>query len=441
MTNVMKKTFLLIALLFVSTVTFSQNVLSLFSKTNQFFIFMAEEKFTDAHKSFDETEQAKISPEQLKQLWDNITTKLGKPVTLDAVQSKLQGEFYAVTVEGEFEKDNQNFVVLFNKAEKIIGLFMPPKASVYTKPLYADTNLYQEKSVYLQTPGHQLAAVITTPKNVKNFPMVVLVHGSGPNDMDASVGPNKPFKDLAAGLASKGIGSIRYVKRTLVYAHEFTKSFTVKEEVTDDAVAAVALAKTVVGANPKNVYVLGHSLGGMLAPRIATLTPDIAGIILAAAPARKLTDIIVEQNKYMFELAKDTTEASKKQFQTVITEIERSKLSKLNDIKPDSVIIGLPAAYWVDLNVYDQVATAKKLTKPRIFVLQGGNDIQVSETDYNLWSAGLAKKANVTFKLYPELNHLLSPQTEKSNGSQYQVPVNVSETLINDITTWIKAGK
>lgn len=437
-TNVMKKTILLIALLFVSTVSFSQNVLSLFSKTNQFFIYMAEEKYPDAHKFFDETEQAKITPDNLKQLWANITTNIGKPVTLDAIQSKIQGEYYAVTVEGEFEKDKQNFVVLFNKAEKIIGLFMPPKASTYNKPLYADTNLYTEKSVYLQTPGHQLAAVITTPKNVKNFPMVVLVHGSGPSDMDETVGPNKPFKDLATGLASKGIGSVRYVKRTLVYAHEFAKVFTVKEEVTDDAVAAVALAKTVAGANPKSIYVLGHSLGGMLAPRIATLTPDVAGIILAAAPARKLTDIIVEQNKYMFSLAKDSTEAGKKQLETVVAEIEKSKIAKLNDVKADSLIIGLPAAYWIDLNGYDQVAVAKKMTKQRIFVIQGGNDIQVSETDYNLWATGLAKKPNVTFKLYPELNHLLSPQTEKSNGTQYQVPANVSETLINDIATWLK---
>lgn len=435
----MKKFFLLIALLFASTASFSQNVLSLFSKTNQFFIYMAEEKFTDAHKSFDEAEQAKITPDNLKQLWDNITGKLGKPVTLDAVQSKLQGEFYAVTVEGEFEKDNQNFVVLFNKAEKIIGVFMPPKASTYVKPVYADTNLYQEKSVYLQTGSRQLAAIITTPKNVKNFPMVVFVHGSGPSDMDGTVGPNKPFKDLAGGLAAKGIGSIRYVKRTLVYAHEFNKVFTVKEEVTDDAVAAIALAKTVVGANPKNIYVLGHSLGGMLAPKIATLSPDVAGIILAAAPARKLSDIIIEQNKYMFDLAKDTTEAAQKQMQNVVTEIEKSKLSKLDNIKPDSVIIGLPAAYWVDLNLYDQVATAKKLTKQRVLVIQGGNDIQVSETDYNLWSTGLAKKPNVSFKLYPELNHLLSAQTEKSNGTQYQVPANVAEALINDIAAWIKA--
>ena len=125
----------------------------------------------------------------------------------------------------------------------------------------------------------RLAAIITTPKGATNFPMVVLVHGSGPSDLDGTVGPNKPLKDIADGLACKGIGSIRYVKRTVVYAAEFGKAFTVKEEVLDDAVAAIALAKTVKGADVKSIYVLGHSLGGMLAPRIATLVPDIKGII------------------------------------------------------------------------------------------------------------------------------------------------------------------
>ena len=303
-------------------------------------------------------------------------------------------------------------------------------------PVYADTTLYTEKSIYLNSGSHQLAAIVTVPKNAKNFPIVVLVHGSGPSDMDQTVGVNKPFKDIALGLAAKGVASLRYVKRTLIYANEFSKVFTVKEEVLDDAVAAVALAKTVSGVDVKNIYVLGHSLGGMLAPRIATLAPEIKGIVLAAAPARKLTDVIIEQNKYMFALANDTTQAGKKMLQDVITEVEHSKISKLDNVKPDSLIVGLPAAYWVDLNQYDQIATAKKLTQ-RILVLQGGNDFQVAETDYKLWQSELAQNTNVNFQFYPTLNHLFSSQTEKGSAQQYQIPANVAEQLIIDLVAWI----
>ncbi len=438
----MKKSILFIIALLFTTTAFSQNVIQLFNSANDFFKLLQEEKFTQAHAFFDDTLKTKLPEESLKKLWGDIGTKFGKSESFDAIQSKTQGDFFSVTVEGKFANGDQNFILGFNKQQKIVGIFLAPskKVASYLKPSYIDTSLYSEKSVYVGPAGKQLAAIVTTPKNAKNFPMVVFVHGSGPGDMDETVGANKPFKDLAGGLASKGIGSIRYVKRTLVYPNEFATPYTVKEEVLDDAGAAIAMAKTVAGADPKSVYVFGHSLGGMLAPKMATLTPDLAGIILAAAPARKLTDIIVDQNNYMFNLANDTTAAFKKQLADAMVEIDKSRITQLGTtIKPDSVILGLPAKYWADLNSYNQVAVAKSLSKPKIYVLQGGNDFQVGKTDFDLWNAALAKKKNVVLKFYPDLNHLLSSQTEKGTMAQYQAAVSVSETLVNDIAQWIKA--
>lgn len=271
--------------------------------------------------------------------------------------------------------------------------------------------MYREKQVYIGAANRQLAAIITTPKSVKNFPMVVFVHGSGPSDMDETVGTNKPFKDLAGGLASKGIGSIRYVKRTLIYPNEFSKPYTVKEEVLNDVALAVASAKAVPGANIKSIYVFGHSLGGMLAPKIAAASPDVAGIILAAAPARKLSDIIADQNKYMFDLSKDTTAENKKYLNDAIKLIDKSRITQFGTtIKPDSVILGLPAKYWIDLNTYNQVTTAKSLTK-KIYVLQGGNDFQVSKTDFDLWNTALSKKK----KCYAEILSRFKPLVESSD--------------------------
>lgn len=249
---------------------------------------------------------------------------------------------------------------------------------------------------------------------------------------------NKPFKDLAAGLAAKGIASIRYVKRTMVYPNDFSGAFTVKEEVLDDALAAVALAKTLPEVDKKQVYLLGHSLGGMLAPRLATLAPDLNGILLLAAPARSLTDMMVEQNKYGFALSKDTTQAGKLQLDSVIKLLDKTRITQLGAMKPDSNILVLPASYLVDINNYNQVEVAKKL-KQRIFIAQGGHDFQVSTTDYDLWNAALGKKKNVVLKLYPSLNHLMSWQTEKGSMGQYSVPSSVAEELITDIVDWIKA--
>lgn len=434
----MKKILLFTALLFVSSYSFSQNVISLFGKATAFFSHLEKAQYDSAHLYFSETERAKVTPEKLQELWAGIKVRLGNVEYLDPLQSRSQGENFAVTMEGKFERATQNFVLLFDKSEKLVGLFMPPKAAEHTKPFYVDTSVYVEKMVYLTSGVHRLAAVVTTPKNKTNFPIVVLVHGSGPSDMDETVGPNKPFKDIAMGLANKGIASLRYVKRTLLYANEFRKSFTVKEEVVDDAIAAIAMAKTIKGVNPKAVYVFGHSLGGMLTPKIATLVPDLRGIVLAAAPARKLTDIIIDQNKYMVSLMKDSANVLQNQLGKAIVEIEKSRITSLGTtIKPDSVIIGLPASYWADLNAYDQVAVAKKLVTPKIFIIQGAKDFQVSEADFQLWQTALGKKPNVKLKWYDEINHLLSPQLEKGTAQQYQVPVNVSENVIIDLANWI----
>ena len=436
----MKKFFILVAIMLATTSAFSQGIISLMNRSDDFFKTMSEEKFKEAIDFFDPTVQTKITPDALYELWSKLHLTMGKFQGADVVQSKTEGEFVVVILDGKFEKDTQRFMIAYNKAEKIVGFYLQPKnnAPTYTKPAYADTLLYKEKELAIKGAKSNLVAILTTPKKVKIFPIVVLVHGSGPSDMDETVGANKPFKDLAAGLAGQGIATIRYVKRTLVYPGEFVGAFTVKDEVINDALSAIELAKTVPGVNKAQIYLFGHSLGGMLAPRIATSSLALKGIILAAAPARKLTDLMVEQNNYMYGQMKDTTQALKKVLEQTVKELDKSRITALGTMKADSIILGLPASYWIDLNANDQVATAKKLTQ-RIMVVQGGNDFQVSAADYAIWNTAIGKKPNVTMKFYPELNHLLSVQKEKGTNAQYQVPSNVSPQLITDIANWIKA--
>lgn len=435
----MKKATLLILFLLVTTASFSQGMLNLFGRANDFFTLLDQQKFTEAHNTFDSLMQAKVPAAELQKFWEQANARFGKFESSGAVAGKSEGPYFIVTVDAKFAQTSQSFILAFNKAEKIVGFTIKPQsnAAVYLNPAYADTTLYTEKEIYVTTPGHSLVGLLTTPKKATNFPVVVLVHGSGPSDMDETVGPNKTFKDLAAGFAAKGVASIRYVKRTMIYAGEFGGTFTVKEEVIDDALAAVALAQTIPGIDKKQIYLLGHSLGGMLAPKIATLAPNLKGIILAEAPAKKFTDVMEEQNQYMFAMAKDTTQAGKKELAGILTALEKTRITSAGTMKADSSILGLPVSYWVDLNLYNEVETAKKL-KQRILVIQGENDFQVSVADYGIWKAALGQKSNATLKLYPDLNHLLSSQVEKGTPAQYQQASSVSETLINDIVAWIK---
>jgi dienelactone hydrolase len=435
----MKSFKILFILLFISQVTFAQGIVNLINRADSFFDTMDKGNFEEAHGFFDESVKGQITPDELKLFWLRLGNSMGTYESVDGAKNSIKGDYFQVILTCGFSKGTQTFTFVFNKSEKLLGFFVTPVAAdaEYAAPAYADTTLYKETEINIKFEEGQMAGVFTSPKNASNFPVVIMVHGSGPSDMDETVGPNKPFKDLAAGLAAKGIGSIRYVKRSMVYPRIFNKAFTVKEEVIDDALSAINLANTLPGVNKSQIYLLGHSLGGMLAPRIATLAPSLNGIILAAAPARKLSDLILEQNTFFYKSSGDTSAAGKKQFLESSIEIDKSRLLKLGDIAPDSVILGAPATYWIDLNNHDQLATSKKI-KNRILILQGGNDFQVSVQDFNIWRTTLASNKNASFKLYPDLNHLLSTQKEKGTGAQYRIPANVNADLINDISIWIK---
>lgn len=435
----MKKYIVLIIALFLASNSFSQSIINLINLSNEYVDDLEKGKFEEAHGFFDESVKDKVRPDDLKRFWSSVNASLGAFESVENAQNTVKEEYFVVTLVCKFNKGKQAFQFVFNREEKMVGFFVAPQSTVaaYQNPVYADSTLYKEQPVSIKTPGHELAGLLTTPATGSDFPVVILVHGSGPADMDETIGPNKPFKDLAMGLAAKGIATIRYVKRTRVYTAEFTKAFTLKEEVTDDALAAIALARTLPGINKKRIYVMGHSLGGMLAPKLAVLAPDLKGIILAAAPARKLTDVIIEQSKYIFEASKDTTSEGKKHLENAVREMERTRITKLGAMKADSLILGLPASYWIDINLYDQTGTAKKL-KNRMLVIHAENDIQVSAEDYNLWKSALVKNKNAAFKLYPGLNHLFMPQSEKTTADLYKTPANVSGAVIDDIALWIK---
>ncbi len=435
----MKRFTLIIALFFTLNSAFSQSLLSYINKSNEFLETLDNANYNDAQNFFADSLKSQITSLMLKNFWLNTKSKLGDFKTVDGAQNSAIGNYQAVILNCAFSNGLQTFRFIFNKSAKLVGLnVMPTKTELsYQEPKYADTALYTEKLIDLKTGSHSLAGMLTIPKKIKNFPIVVLIHGSGPNDMDETLGPNKPFRDIALGLAAKGIATLRYVKRTLVYGNEFKKAYTTKEEVIDDALAAIVYAQKTPNVNLQQVYIFGHSLGGMLSPKLATINKGINGIILAAAPARNFSDLMVEQNNYLFNALKDTSLAGKNNLKANLLALQQTRIKTLGSLKPDSLILGIPASYWIDLNNYDPIATVKKL-KNRMLIFQGETDFQVSVTDYNLWKKALENNKNVSFRLYPELNHLLTPQSEKGTMQQYMRPGTVANYLIDDIAAWIK---
>ena len=284
-----------------------------------------------------------------------------------------------------------------------------------------------------------LGATLTMPHGRGPFPAVVLVAGSGPNDRDETIGSNKPFRDIAEGLAEHGIAVLRYDKRTKAHPEAFIgKPYTIDDEVTYDAVAAVELLRKQSGIDPSRVFVLGHSLGAQMAPRIARRDPHVAGLILIAAPAHPLLDEMLRQLHYIASL--DPTHAKLLDAQAAMVETQRAQLAKLDASHPDAAgPLGLPASYWSSLRDGDPIATAKKLDVPML-ILQGDGDYQISpQDDFPRWQAAFAHDPRVTLHEYPGLSHLMMPAGNPPSPADYAKPGHVDGRVIADIAAWIEA--
>jgi len=232
------------------------------------------------------------------------------------------------------------------------------------------------------------------------------------------------------------------VKRTKQYGAQSAPqgvSLTVKEEVIEDVDAAVALLASRSEINPKQIYLLGHSLGGMLAPRIAAGDKQVAGIIILAGTTRPLEVVIVDQLKYLSTLPGP----DQQQLQQQLTEAEKAKAEiESPGLKPDAVVsvlgIKIPASYFLDLRDYHPAEVAAKLNIP-ILVLQGGRDYQVTKDDYQRWQAALANDPKATLKFYPELTHLFMDvqRSGPASPADYSVAGHVAPQVVNDITQWV----
>ena len=311
----------------------------------------------------------------------------------------------------------------------------------YRPPEYAGPALFQEQQVTVGAGSEwALPATLTLPKGRGPFPAVVLVHGSGPNDRNETQGPNKPFQDLAWGLGTQGIAVLRYDKRTFAHPGKLSTlpNLTVKEETVDDVLAAVALLRQTKDIDPKRIFVLGHSLGGMLVPRIGLADKsDIAGFIILAGATRPLEDEWVRQFEYVYSLDGPMTAQEKAEIEEYKRQATRIKQLTPADASGKELLLHVPASYWVDLRGYSPPAAALKLKQP-LLILQGERDYNVTMDAFRDWQQALAKRAHTSFKSYPKLDHLFLEGTGPATPADYARPRNIPKYVVDDIATWIK---
>ena len=302
---------------------------------------------------------------------------------------------------------------------------------------------------------YELPGKITMPKEAEGqthaYPAAVLIAGTGANDMDHTAGKTHPYRDLAWHLAEQGVITIRFDKRSFRYSEEWTvptmENMSIGWEITDDAVAAIGMLKELEAVDSDRIFCIGHSLGGLVMPRIDEESGGaLAGFCLLSVPDRPWQEAAYDQ--YLNYGLADAGSNSDIYTMASILESEKDTISskKIDSFaEPDLLgtkLLGMPAAYWKDLNSYDYVKAYEETQKP-VFILQGGDDYQIlAKKDFAGWEEKMDGHENVKLKLYDGLNHLMMPSFGcfKSCYKEYDMSNHVSSDVISDIVAWIGAA-
>ncbi len=377
-----------------------------------------------------------FKPEQSAAVLAQLEFQAGKYVREKGAERTQKAEYQSVLMTLEFERADVKLEFVLTEDGKLAGLWNrgiaergEPKL-----PPYADPAKYREEPIVVRCGQYELPGTLTLPKDAKRPPAIVLVHGSGPHDQDETVAANKPFRDLAAGLASRGVAVLRYEKRTHKYGAAMAATdITLEAEVIDDAVAAAELLRKRDDVDARRIYVLGHSLGGTLAPYIARRADWLGGIVILAGAARSIVEVVPEQIEYLARLDGALSAEESAQLESVRKSAALIHAGKLDEVKEP--LLGAPSAYWALLDKLDPAGVAAELTM-RILVLHGGRDYQVTRKCFDIWQKRLAERKNVEFRVFERLNHLMLSGESPSTPQEYATAGFVDIAVIEAIREW-----
>ncbi len=395
---------------------------------------MAGGDFSETCSLFTDAVAAQLDEKALKDAWEKTVAGIGAYIGYHSTEATAKGGSTIVKSILEYEKSGLTVLFTFNEYGKIDGLWL----NYCTIPAAAEsTASYTEIPVEIGEYG--LDGLLTLPSGAEKPPVIIMLQGSGQHDYDETIGAaqNKPFRDIARGLAERGIATLRYNKRYYQYPEKASADITIEDEATEDAAAAIAFAKGRDEVDGDKIIILGHSLGGMLAPRIAAENADVKGIISLAGSPRNLADIILDQNTDALNASSISKDEKEKKLEQVRAETERIKSLTEQNVGESKAIFGISAVYWLSLNKSVGADFVGSLNLPMLF-LQGGSDFQVKpETDFKAWQDILSGKKRCSFKLYDGLNHLFMKTNGKTDITEYDPAGSVDEAVLDDIAGWI----
>ena len=403
-------------------------------------------RFAEIRELFAPPLRAMVPPEALQAAWAAEIGRRGPVTSIGApVSDQAAPGVTVVRIPVTFERGELTVVVSVTGDGWLAGIQLAPASAAepagpWEPPPYADPGKFEEQDVTLGSGPLAVPGTLSLPRQGGPLPAVVLLSGSGPNDRDETVGQNKPFKDLAWGLASRGVAALRFEKVTYAHGKEVVqdRGFTVADEYLPQAVAAIHLLQEHPAVDAGRVFLAGHSLGGTVAPRVAAAEPSVAGLVIMAGGTQPMHWAAVRQVRYIASLNPETAAASEPTVEALSRQAKTVDSPDLSPSTPDSDLpFGVPAPYWLDLRGYHPAATAAGLDKP-ILIIQGGRDYQVTiADDLGAWKAALDGRPGVTIRVYDADNHLFVPGSGPSGPAEYETPQHMDPAVVAEIADWL----
>lgn len=399
---------------------------------------LLEENFTKLSQAYqyDEVMKAEIASEDTIKTILFYNAEYGKLEKYHEPYAYTIGAYQYVIIPIECSLNNYNLQIAFDGNHNITGFTYSEYLTRTTAKPGTIPEGVTETEYTFTSDGYVIPGTFTAPKAGSNVPVVILVQGFGASDRDESIYENKPFRDIAWALAKEGIASYRYDKRNYLYEFQMKNdtSLTIKDETTDDILAAAGMVKNLEGIDSARIYILGHSLGGYVLPGIDKELSGIAGYIMMSAPAQHMKKYIYQEYEYIAGVDETVTKEEQSQLEALKNQLKQ--LEEPEKIPDNVTILGAYRDYWVDLDSYYPVKQAKNIKKP-VLVLQGERDYQVTMKQFAIWKKNFNKSENWTFISYPSLNHFMMAGYGNPTLGEYKTRSHVDNKVTQDIIQFI----
>lgn len=397
------------------------------------------------YSQFDTSMAKVLSPPRLAPIWKQLSSNYGKFLGYGKQDSASVDDNLITNTDLNFEKAIINFMLSFNKkTHKISGMYITEQEKIQIKdtipidlPSYIDTNSFKDTKIIIKDI-YDLDGKLSLPNNYSKDIVFILVHGSGPQDMDGSFGKHKFLENLAWGLASKGFGVVRYNKLTLQHGSALVREkpkMTQDDEYNNSILGAIDFIKKNSQLKDKKIFLIGHSQGASAITSFSN-NKDISGLILLSGSPQKLYDIYTNQLEYIFNLEDGVNKSESKIINEHKSKVDYFNKNKTRFIPKDSLPLELNYEYLVHLDKFSAIDNLKSSDIP-VLIVNGGHDYQVTLRDFELWKKGLENKNNIKFELIENVNHIYGITDKMSVPTDYRIYRPISPELFEDLIKWI----